>query len=154
MWTLNCNLYEPIWKRRRIRELALLLHSMEFFLNGAELSLNSGNSGNLIITEAWIGLNVSCWLCGIILVSYTRGDKFELFYCNDKYFCHWIRWHLVLVIVNGCSNVHGCCGNLVQHYYSVGTNMIQQPFPWLQVEVENPGGCAVLMMMIGLCCFW
>ena len=27
-----------------------------------------------------------CWHCGSILVSYTRGGKFEPFYCNDKYF--------------------------------------------------------------------
>ena len=53
---------------------------MEFFLNRTELSLNSGNSGNMKITEAWIGLNlkilflhVSCWYCSSILVSHTRG---------------------------------------------------------------------------------
>ena len=47
------------------------------FLNRAELSLNSGN---LKITEAWIGLNlkilslhVSCWNCGSILFSHTKG---------------------------------------------------------------------------------
>ena len=31
--------------------------SVEFFLNRAELSLNSANSGKVIITEAWIGLS-------------------------------------------------------------------------------------------------
>ena len=55
----------------------LTTYPLEFFLNEAELSLNSGN---LKITEAWIGLNlkilslhVSCLCCGSILVSYTRG---------------------------------------------------------------------------------
>ena len=28
---------------------------------------------------------MSCWCCGSILVSYTRGGRFEPFYCNDKY---------------------------------------------------------------------
>ena len=56
------------------------MKTLEFFLNRAELSLNSANSGNLKITEAWIGLNlkilslhVSCWNCGSILVSHRRG---------------------------------------------------------------------------------
>ena len=31
-------------------------------------------------------------LCGSILVSYTSGGRFQPFYCNDKYFCHWIQW--------------------------------------------------------------
>ena len=39
---------------------------------------------------------MSCLHCGSILVSYTRGgwvaDLFEPFYCNDKYFCHWIQF--------------------------------------------------------------
>ena len=35
---------------------------------------------------------MSCWCSGSILASYTRGDGFEPFYCNDKYFCHWIQW--------------------------------------------------------------
>ena len=39
---------------------------------------------------AWIGVNlniqVSCWHCGSILVSYTRGGRVESFYYNDKYF--------------------------------------------------------------------
>ena len=54
---------------------------MKLFLNRAELSLNSVNSGILEITEAWTGLNlkilslhVSCWCCGSILVSHKRGD--------------------------------------------------------------------------------
>ena len=54
-----------------------------------------------LITEAWIWLNlkilsltVSCWHCGSILVSCTRGGRFEPFHCNDKYFCHWIQWKL------------------------------------------------------------
>ena len=53
---------------------------LEFFLNRADVSLNSANSGNLKINEAWIGLNlkilslhVSCWHCGSLLVSHTRG---------------------------------------------------------------------------------
>ena len=50
---------------------------MEFFLNRAELSLNSANSGNQKITEAWIGLNlkihVSCWCYGSMLLSHTRA---------------------------------------------------------------------------------
>ena len=32
--------------------------------------------------------HVSCWPCGSILVSYTRGGRFEPFYCNDNFFCH------------------------------------------------------------------
>ena len=32
---------------------------------------------------------MSCWCCGSMMVSYTGDDKFEPFYCNDKYFCHW-----------------------------------------------------------------
>ena len=74
---------------RRIRKISTLLnhdkyqqisetlHAMEFFLNRVELSLNSGN---LKITEAWIGLNlkilslhVSCWCCGSILGSHAWG---------------------------------------------------------------------------------
>ena len=54
--------------------------SMEFFLNRAELLLNSANSENLKITDARIGLNLkilslhmSCWHCGSILVPHTRG---------------------------------------------------------------------------------
>ena len=53
---------------------------MEFFLNGAKLSLKSEISGNRKITEAWIGFNLkilslhmSWWHCGSILVSHTRG---------------------------------------------------------------------------------
>ena len=63
-------------------------------LNGN--SVNLANSGNQI--NHW-NMNwgsclshVSSWCCGSILVSYTRGGRFEPFYCNDKYFCHWIRW--------------------------------------------------------------
>ena len=63
---------------------------MEIFLNRAELSLNSANSGNLKIAEAWTGLNlktlslhVPCWHCGSILVSHTKRVAFEPFYCND-----------------------------------------------------------------------
>ena len=54
--------------------------TLEFFLNRAELSLNSVNSGNLKITEAWIWLNskilslhVSCWHYSNTLVSQTKG---------------------------------------------------------------------------------
>ena len=36
--------------------------------------------------------HVSCWCCGSILVSYTRGGRLEPFYYNGIYFCHWIRW--------------------------------------------------------------
>ena len=65
---------------------------MEFFLNGAELSLNSVNSGNLINhwTMNWAKYKdrLSHWHFGSILVSYTRGSRFKPFYCNDKYFCH------------------------------------------------------------------
>ena len=31
---------------------------------------------------------MSCWRCGSILVSYTTDGPF---YCDDKYFCHWIQ---------------------------------------------------------------
>ena len=70
---------------------------MEFFLNGAELSLNSVN---LIITEPWIGvdlkiLSLTCVLLALWhLVSKARGGwvaGLSLFIVN-KYFCHWILW--------------------------------------------------------------
>ena len=35
--------------------------------------------------------HVSCCHCGSIMVSKARGGRFEPFYCNDKYFCHWIQ---------------------------------------------------------------
>ena len=31
---------------------------------------------------------LSHWHFGSILVSYTRGNRFKPFYCNDKFFCH------------------------------------------------------------------
>ena len=52
---------------------------MEFFLNGAELSLNPVNSGNLINHWSMNWAQRSClshlswWHCGSILFSYTRG---------------------------------------------------------------------------------
>ena len=62
-------------------------------------SPNSSNSGNLM--NHWC-MNWSQFIdpdsnmCpagtnGSILVSNTRGGKFESFYCNDKYFCNWIQ---------------------------------------------------------------
>ena len=53
------------------------------FPKWAELSGNSVNSGNLI--NHW---NMNCSLDPVssMLVSYTGDDKFEPFYCNDKYF--------------------------------------------------------------------
>ena len=33
-------------------------------------------------------LHVSCCCCGSNLSSNTMGDRFDPFYCNDKYFCH------------------------------------------------------------------
>ena len=70
--------------------------SLEFFLNGAELSVNSANSGKLITTEAWIGLNLKILsLARVLLVlwyhpgfSHKRWlcGRFEPFYCNDKFF--------------------------------------------------------------------
>ena len=84
---------------------------VEFFLNGAKLSLNSVNSGNLI--KHW-SMNsahfkdpmypishLSCSYCGSILVSYkrggilvsyTRGGRFKPLCCNGKYF--WIPWNI------------------------------------------------------------
>ena len=35
---------------------------------------------------------MSCFHCGSILLSHTKSGRFEPFYCNDKYFCHWIQW--------------------------------------------------------------
>ena len=35
---------------------------------------------------------MSCWHFGSTLVSNTRGDRFEPFHCNDKYFCQRIQW--------------------------------------------------------------
>ena len=31
--------------------------------------------------------HMSCWHCGSILIFKTRGGRFELFCCNDNYFC-------------------------------------------------------------------
>ena len=42
--------------------------TMEFFLNGAQLSLNSVNSGNLIIAEAWNGLNLKILSLACVLL--------------------------------------------------------------------------------------
>ena len=74
---------------------------LEFFLNGAEFSLNSvisPNSGNLInhwsmnwdqIKDPCLS-HESCWCCGGILVFYTEVVGSSPF--NDKYFCPWIQW--------------------------------------------------------------
>ena len=40
-------------------------------------------------------LHVSCCCCGSILASNTMGDRFDPFYCNDKYFWHWILFSLI-----------------------------------------------------------
>ena len=71
------------WKlmNRELKTLSITHNSaLEFFLNRAELSLNSANSGSLKITAALVRLNLkilflhmSCWHCGSILVSHTRG---------------------------------------------------------------------------------
>ena len=57
---------------------------------------------------------MSFWCYGGILVSYIRGSRFETFYCNDKYFCHWIQriqWkHLEktqISIISSCSTYGG-----------------------------------------------
>ena len=91
--TQLCRTINPNWISRLFRETCSFppgfVHTRlawtwkrhwEFFLNRAELSLNWANSGNLKITERWIGLNlkilslhVSCWCCVNILVSHTRG---------------------------------------------------------------------------------
>ena len=36
--------------------------------------------------------HVSCWCCVSILVYFTRGGRFESFYCYDKYFCQFKGW--------------------------------------------------------------
>ena len=76
---------------------------MEFFINGAELllnSVNSANSGNLInhwsMNWAQFKDPVShmcfVWCCSGILVSHTRGSRFKSLNCSGEYFCHWIQW--------------------------------------------------------------
>ena len=35
--------------------------------------------------------HMSCWHRGSIVVFYTRVDRFDPFYCDCKYFCHWIQ---------------------------------------------------------------
>ena len=65
------------------------------FPTWAELPLNSANSANLINhwSMNWTISHVSCWQCGGILVSYTRGgwvagsSPFTVM----KYFCQWIQ---------------------------------------------------------------
>ena len=89
---------------------------MELFLNGVELPLNWANLGILINHQSmnWAQIkdsvrHMSCWCCGSILVSNWRDGRFEPFYCNDKYFCHWIQWkHLQKTpnITNRCSSVY------------------------------------------------
>ena len=68
--------------------LVRMFVSLEFFLNAAELSLNSVNSGNLInhrnmnwaqFKDPVSHTHVSCWCCGSILISCTRGGRFEPF---------------------------------------------------------------------------
>ena len=58
-------------------------------------SLNSANSGNLInhwsMNWAQFKDHVSCWHWVSILVSYSRGGRFEPLYCNDKYFCQLLQ---------------------------------------------------------------
>ena len=44
---------------------------MEFFLDGAELSLNSVNSENLKLTEAWIGPVYHMCLAGTMVASWS-----------------------------------------------------------------------------------
>ena len=72
-----------------------LMCQWSFFLNGAELSLNSVNSGNLMNHRSmnWAQfkdpVSHMC-LAGAVVASwfsYTRGG-----WCNAKYFCYWIRW--------------------------------------------------------------
>ena len=59
-----------------------------------ENSVKSVNSWNLI--NHWSSIyrsslsHVTYWHCGSILVSNARDGKFEPFYCDDQYFCHWI----------------------------------------------------------------
>ena len=78
------------------------------------------NLGNLIISEAWIGvylkiLSLSRWCCGCILVYYTRGGRFEPFYCNDKDFYRsqrswskvmFLQASVILLTGGGSASVH------------------------------------------------
>ena len=67
-------------------------------------SLNSANSGKLInhwsMNWAQFKDPVShMCLAGTVVASWSftqswLGGRFELFNCNDKYFCHWIQWIL------------------------------------------------------------
>ena len=69
---------------------------IQFFQIGAELSLNSVNSGKLIITGAWIGLGLKILsLMDVLLVLWKHpcllhkrwlSGWFESFYCNDNFF--------------------------------------------------------------------
>ena len=65
---------------------------MEFFLNRAELSLKSVNSGNLKITEVmnWAQFKDPVSTCVLLVLSHKRWlcGRFKPFYCDDKYFCH------------------------------------------------------------------
>ena len=74
---------------------------MEFFLNGAELLLNSVNSEKMInhpnMNWAQFKDPIShmchmCWHCGSMLVSYTRGGRVAgSSPFNVINFCHWIQ---------------------------------------------------------------
>ena len=72
---------------------------LDFFLNRAEISLNSENSAKSVNLLNRSSINwtqckdpvsyICSWCCFSILVFCTIGGRFEPFYCNDKYFCHW-----------------------------------------------------------------
>ena len=77
------------------------LGTMEFSLNGAELSLNSVNSGNLrnYWGMNWVQYNalLCClWLCGWVVESLSLtqeilGSNPAIFLFDFQFFCHWIQ---------------------------------------------------------------
>ena len=90
------------WCASSIWDWYLSSKSMEIFLNGAKLSLNYvnfTNSGKLINhwSMNWAQFKDPTFhmcLAGAVVLYWSLTQEvagFEPFYCNDKYFCPWIR---------------------------------------------------------------
>ena len=74
-WTPGITLeYSPKWKRNSVNSAKLVNLVRHWRINWSEVVV------------------CTCLCFGSILVSCTRSGRFEPFYCNDKYFCHWICW--------------------------------------------------------------
>ena len=96
--------------------------------------MNSENLGNLVNhwSMNWVQFEDAvshmcvCSSCCSIVVSNTRGDRFEPSYCNDKHFCYWIQriqWkHL------GKSQMSlGCSPSTIHHLFWITRKVIHHP---------------------------